>query len=553
MGGAEGPFDAVAAKGEPSESPPLLGAGGATPDDDEVLPPGFFASGEDETDDEDALDDDMFALAAAEADPDASTPPVVETALPVAESASDPVAVAADASLFLFDEDAESDADDAEAAPEPDLTPGLFEDEPVFSNQVLAEEIAPPVAASPLSAPPAPVSTPPVSAFASPAPPAPSLVSAFAAPPAPVVEVADVNEQSDLSDDEAEDVAPVTLAAPVMRAATPDEELDALLGSAPPPEDDSGYAPHEAFGAPSPVQTPSFAGSIADAPPRPVSPSLVAAPLFDDDEIEDVAAVRVTLDQVIQAWPQFMSEAARISKRVSVMMGAAQPTDVRGKVVTITMGDRANFEMMSQPKQLDFIRKLLARSLSVESVGVKFVVAGNAPPPPVKIENANKKKRSDPLERLANLDREPLAPITSVSGGYDDSPSSYGAITGGRGNGDSGVYAPPARPALPASAFAPSAFAASAPVAAPAAAFAASVPPPPVSASGNGYQDSPASFAPPPVRETYAPAPRAYAAPPEAYGAPLNAVNGDPRMAEALAHPLVQEALEKFGGEVVFD
>jgi hypothetical protein len=108
---------------------------------------------------------------------------------------------------------------------------------------------------------------------------------------------------------------------------------------------------------------------------------------------------------VLRVWPRFLQEAERISKMTRVMMDTAVPTGTGGKTITITFRDRANHAMMDKPRNLEFVRKLLARCLDRDSVQVRFLLDTDAAPPPPPPSRTKAASR----DRLAQWDAEPLA------------------------------------------------------------------------------------------------------------------------------------------------
>ena len=219
-------------------------------------------------------------------------------------------------------------------------------------------------------------------------------------------------------------------------------------------------------------------------PSRAVDPSL-------REEIAPAETGGITLEQVERVWPRFLRDAEHLSKRAAVMLQSAVPTGTSGKMVTLTFTTSANHDMMSMPKQQEFVRKLLARCLGVDSVQVRYVLNAQAPVPPP-APRGGTARRGDLLDSLDALDEAP----PMMHDGFDE-PS-----------------APPPAP--------PSRFAA-----APAA-------PPLVPASRP---------APEPVKNAGAPS-----------GSPAaNGSKAEAARAAALEDPLVQEALSIFGGEIVND
>jgi DNA polymerase III subunit gamma/tau len=96
--------------------------------------------------------------------------------------------------------------------------------------------------------------------------------------------------------------------------------------------------------------------------------------------LADTEAPGYTIADINRAWPRFLAEAERISKRAAVMMNKAYPSSVEGNTIVITFNARANHDMMSQPKQIEFVRSLLAVCLGrgKKLVPVRFVLAPDA-------------------------------------------------------------------------------------------------------------------------------------------------------------------------------
>jgi DNA polymerase-3 subunit gamma/tau len=96
--------------------------------------------------------------------------------------------------------------------------------------------------------------------------------------------------------------------------------------------------------------------------------------------LSDLETPPYTLDDINRAWPRFLQEARRISMRSSVMMEKAYPSGIEGTAIVITFTARANHDMMSQPKQQEFVRTLLALCLGrgKKPVPVRFVLAADA-------------------------------------------------------------------------------------------------------------------------------------------------------------------------------
>jgi DNA polymerase-3 subunit gamma/tau len=133
-----------------------------------------------------------------------------------------------------------------------------------------------------------------------------------------------------------------------------------------------------------------------------------------DPEAEEISLpaaepAEFSLDDVFRAWPRFLSDAQRISRKTEMMMLQTRPAGIEGHSIVIQFQNRAAYDMMSEPAKREFVRKLLARSLGTEKVAVRFALADDAPPPP-RVETKKKQKR-DPLAALDTLD---VVPSTEV-------------------------------------------------------------------------------------------------------------------------------------------
>jgi hypothetical protein len=138
------------------------------------------------------------------------------------------------------------------------------------------------------------------------------------------------------------------------------------------------------------------------------------------DERHAERRTSLTVDDVIQVWPHFLTETDRISKRAAIMMAGAVPTAVNGRVITISFGQRPNYEMMSLPKQQEFVRKLLAFKLGRDSVQVRFTLDPGAQPPP---RAPNRQKKRVERDLIAAIDNPPALGLPVSDG---DSASNTG-------------------------------------------------------------------------------------------------------------------------------
>ena len=158
-----------------------------------------------------------------------------------------------------------------------------------------------------------------------------------------------------------------------------------------------------------PAYSPTTAlAEVEDEPAKPasvpVSKVMETAP--EPEEPDD--GVHLDIRQVQQVWNRFLTDAGKISKQTEVMMSKAYPTESEGKKVTITFSERMHFERMNEPSKLQFVRKLLARCLGVESVTIRFVLGEDVQPAPIKVRGGEKKAlKRDPLAELLALDTIP--------------------------------------------------------------------------------------------------------------------------------------------------
>lgn len=170
-----------------------------------------------------------------------------------------------------------------------------------------------------------------------------------------------------------------------------------------------------------PLPDDEFAAPLSfDSPPaKPISPPVVPKPLPEpvpevlakpapEAELE-LADPRITLAAVQRAWPAFLSQAEKISKKTSVMMSMATPVDVEGRTVVLSFTARMNYDMMNAPKQQEFVRKLLAKVLAPDlgTVPVRFTLSGNVPPPLLRAV-ARQTVRRDPLAQIEALGQDEL-------------------------------------------------------------------------------------------------------------------------------------------------
>ncbi|MFM7320847.1 MAG: DNA polymerase III subunit gamma/tau [Armatimonadota bacterium] len=110
------------------------------------------------------------------------------------------------------------------------------------------------------------------------------------------------------------------------------------------------------------------------AEPEPTAPVSAVVP--------PVETPAYSLDDVVRAWPRFLAMAEKVSKQAQVFLTAARPSSVDGRTVVITFANRANREMMGQQKQIDFIKKILAKALGVDgSVPVRLESEGDSGSP----------------------------------------------------------------------------------------------------------------------------------------------------------------------------
>lgn len=188
--------------------------------------------------------------------------------------------------------------------------------------------------------------------------------------------------------------------------------------------------------------------------------------------------VAYTLDDVVRAWPKFLSMAEKVSKQAQVFLAAARPSAVEGRTVVITFANRANREMMGQQRQLDFIKRILAKALGID---------GSIP------------------VRLEALEGERGAPVrTSTKGRVrHDAMAALEALEIDGAGSTNGAAPPPWHPST-------------------------------------GTQ---------PEVPPLGPKPKPAPAPPPESGAPAR----EPLPAESANHPLVQDILATFGGNILED
>ena len=147
---------------------------------------------------------------------------------------------------------------------------------------------------------------------------------------------------------------------------------------------------------------PVYSPALPEALPEPK----ITEPAPEPEEEDD--GIHLDIRQVQQVWNRFLTDAGKISKQTEVMMSKAYPTECEGKKVTITFSERMHFERMNEPSKLQFVRKLLARCLGVESVTIKFVLGEDVQAAPVKVRSGEKKAlKRDPLAELLALDTIP--------------------------------------------------------------------------------------------------------------------------------------------------
>ncbi len=175
---------------------------------------------------------------------------------------------------------------------------------------------------------------------------------------------------------------------------------------------------------------------ITPVPPEPLLPSSSGAQKARPEEPETLIAATTTptptrpasepepnlftLDMAIQIWPYFMSDAARISKKTQMMMAQALPTLAEGATLEVMFNNRAAHDMMSEPKGMEFVRKLLMRRLNVEKLTLRFTLSESVAP---LVRQEKKKVTRDRFEDLDRLDAP--ADEFGSGGGY---PSALGSI-----------------------------------------------------------------------------------------------------------------------------
>lgn len=120
--------------------------------------------------------------------------------------------------------------------------------------------------------------------------------------------------------------------------------------------------------------------SVAPAPisPQPAKPVPASVQVVDEAPVslEPSVTSSWSLQDVLAAWPTFLSAAEAISKRAGVMLASARPVSASDGVVEIAFQSSAHKDMMSDQKQADFVRKVLGRSLGLSEPirGVRFTL-----------------------------------------------------------------------------------------------------------------------------------------------------------------------------------
>ncbi len=282
------------------------------------------------------------------------------------------------------------------------------------------------------------------------------------------------------------------------------------------------------------VNTVEAAQPMAQAQPKsPVSPPPVSVETIPAPVVEAEPEVTFTEQELYQAWAVFLREAPKFSMKTFILLGGAVPSlGING--VEISFSSRANYEQMNSPKALEFVRKLLARCLEVEKLPLRFVLAGDAPPPPKKVTE-KKREQYDALSALDKIAGEPHTPAR------EHAPHEHaGRETGYGYTPSSAPVPPPLPPVVPRNAPSDS----SGIVIRPSSPFAGVAPK--FDPLGQPARSVSATRD---VRETGATGTSGYTNPYKPKE--VERATGNDRYAEALADPFVQDTLSVFGGDLL--
>ena len=365
----------------------------------------------------------VFAQPVAISEAPVPPAPELEEELDREEAEPDPVLEAALSASYFADEDEAAPDDEDDFEPDPELPVAMeaeSEPEPVPVEKPQTAPVAPAAESFSLfDDDPAPLPAPPKPA------PAPekandglSLFDLSGKKPEATVEV--IAEPVEV-------VSPIKPQAKVELLVEDEDDFPPPLDDFPPPLDDD-YAPVQFEPSPRPRSSrdPLPVSRFAEEEGETISPT----PLPSEARAEsgrgdgardehpgemalepelELADPRITLSAVQRAWPQFLAQAEKISKKTSVMMSAAVPVDVEGRTVILAFAARMNYDMMNAPKQQEFVRKLLSKVLAPDlgSVPVRFVLSENVPPPPQRAV-ARQTVRRDPLAEIEALGQEEL-------------------------------------------------------------------------------------------------------------------------------------------------
>lgn len=354
---------------------------------------------------------EVVSVAPAKPAPKPAPPVVVAPPIVVpADPDPDPVDPVLEAALERADEALTSDepaalgggyfTDDQPVDEEDDFEPELEEAGEIATEP---ETVSEPAVAVTRPEPPAPPENDGMSLFdlfEAPPPPSPAKPEPTVSKPAPIVS-------------KPEPVSPRP--EPVVRGGFEDDEVPPLPDDEFPPPLEESYTPEPPRASepkPRPVQPP--APVVAPVPEPEPEPEPVVVP-EPEPELE-LADPRITLSAVQRAWPAFLAQAEKISKKTSVMMSAAIPVEVEGRTVVLSFAARMNYDMMNAPKQQEFVRKLLAKVLAPDlgSVPVRFILSENVPPPPQRAV-ARQTVRRDPLAEIEALGQEEVQQTAAVA------------------------------------------------------------------------------------------------------------------------------------------
>ncbi|MBC8141178.1 MAG: DNA polymerase III subunit gamma/tau [Armatimonadetes bacterium] len=245
-----------------------------------------------------------------------------------------------------------------------------------------------------------------------------------------------------------------------------------------------------------PANLPALSPVNVEQAPNPPTPAVSVSSTFEQEEANSNEP-SITLGQVKAAWGNFLRQTERYSRMTFMYLQQAEPTQVAGgRTVVLTIHHRPYYEMLSdKPKAQAFIKKVFGKVLGRESVGLRLELHDSQALPPRRLRvESDKIRRYDRIAALDAMD----APAPDPNG-------------------------TPTYPAPPT------------PVPQAGASF---------GWSGGKLEAAMVAVATAPVlREAFVPAEPTAPAPP----------SGEARKQIALAEPMVQEILQHFGGDIVWD